>query len=120
MKKIILLLTILTIIILSSCKKEIETPTDYECINITSLHNDYRLDYGQVPKGTWEEKSCPSEKKVIYIDLITTEDTSRWRKALYCEDEDYFWIADFSSTRLTEKLRWYGVWEGRHCEVLNQ
>ena len=115
MKKKILLLTILTLIITTGCKKEIEPETNYGCVNIIYLDIDMNLDPGQIPKGTWEEKKCPSEKKVIYIDLMTTEDNSAWRKALYCEDENYFWIADFNSLRLTDKLRWYGVYEGRPC-----
>jgi len=115
MKKKILLLTILTLIITTGCKKEIEPETNYECINIAYLDNEMKLDLGQIPQGTWDEKKCPSGKKVIYGDLITTEDNSKWRKALYCEDENYFWIADFNNGRLNDKLRWYGVYEGRPC-----
>ena len=113
MKKIIIL-TIISIILLSGCKKEIiEKP----CINVTYLDHDFRLDAGQIPKGTWEEKSCPSGKKVEYIELITTEDSSKWRKALYCDDEYYFWIADFDNSRLGESIAWYGVWEGKPCSL---
>lgn len=114
MKKIILFL-LLSIILISACKKE--SPETEPCINITKLDKNFKLDPSQVPQGTWEEKSCPSGKKIIYIDLITTEDNSRWRKALYCEDEDYFWIADFRPPGISpSRLNWYGVYEGRPCE----
>ncbi len=115
MKKTIILLTILTIIIISGCKKE--NTINYECIDPPELNSDMKLDTGQIPKGTWDEKECPSSKKVVYIDLIKTEDNSEWRKALYCEDENYFWIADFKNTRLSEKTKWYGVWDERPCAL---
>ncbi len=116
MTKKIILLIVLFFIIISGCKKEVKTNSN--CINITYLDEDMKVNPAQAPKGTWDEKKCPSGKKVIYIDLMKTEDNSIWRKALYCEDENYFWIADMNNARLINKLQWYGVYEGMPCTLL--
>jgi len=115
MTKKIIFLILISLVIINGCEKKIENNSN--CINITYLDGDMKLDSVQAPKGTWEEKACPSGKKVIYIDLIKTEDISIWRKALYCEDENYFWIADMNNARLINKLQWYGVYEGRPCAL---
>ncbi len=67
------------------------------------------------PKGTWLNMTSPRGSRLEIIELIEPQKDCQdcaWRRAMYSEEENRFWIADMPG----ESMAWYGPFEGKPCQ----
>jgi hypothetical protein len=71
-------------------------------------------DKNKQPQGTWLNMTTPNGNKLEIIELIKSPENCQdcaWRRAMYSEEENKFWVADMPGFEVS----WYGSFEGKPC-----